>query len=118
MTDPNQPISVLDLVKEGRDEAITALADALNEDKAETLALFPETLSILQTLPPQLVAEIGVPMAKGFVDQWGRDAAQSGEKVLATGIATAANMVIQQMQMEQQRRAQAQQKLQSGLLAS
>lgn len=130
----NEEVSIVKLVGDAREAVIEQLA-ALLSDAPSALEM-PETLAVMQSIPPQLVEEVALPIIRDVAMQRGVDLDQLSDadylpeqsqgigalfkldKVIAVNISTATNIILQQLQQQAQHRAQASQRLSQGILAA
>lgn len=122
--DATKGISIIEIVSQSR-EAVFAAVTECTDGGIDFLGNIPEILAVLQSIPPQLLEDVGIAILEDFTDKRGTDIASdvgrefliSFDKVLAANIAAATNIVLQQLREQQVRQAEAQHKLRNGLLA-
>lgn len=118
-----QDVSVVELVSQARESAMQALADYTGIEIEELFEL-PEIVTVMQSIPPQLVDNVGLATLGEFATRRGCEPNSDGarywyrvfDKVIAANIAAATNLVLQNLREQQMRQAETQRKLSSGLL--
>lgn len=122
---PIEGISIVQAVAQSR-EAVFEIVMAVTGGDIDFLGYIPEILAVLQSIPPQLLEDIGVATLQDFTTRRGvpLDGEESREyliafdKVLAANIAASINFVMQNIREQQAREHESQRRLQSGLLAA
>lgn len=118
-----QEISVVALVAQSREAVLKAISDYTGF-AVEDLWEISEIVAVIQSIPPQLVEDVGLATLGQFAKDRGvekdSDLAQDFyagfDKVLAANIAAATNIVLQQLREQHARQVETQRKLSAGLL--
>lgn len=118
-----QEISVVALVAQSREAVMQAIAEYTGF-AVEDLWEISETVAVMQSIPPQLLTDVGLATLGQFAKDRGvekdSDLAQDFyagfDKVIAANIAAATNVVLQQLREQHARQVDTQRKLSAGLL--
>jgi hypothetical protein len=130
LNDNLAPVSVVDLISAHRATAIDLLLGAIHSHdysprrKVDFAGLFPSTLSVLCGMPDELADNVAMPIFKRFFDDYElsrevyEDVVRAAQldDVIATGIRTAVQAVLQQYQEQQRAKEISRQKLLQGRL--
>lgn len=101
-------MSVIDAVSEGRYHATFALRNLFGVTDLASITEWVIVISALQSLPKQLVDEIGIPIIAKFFEEENLDPQNAGDRaiaspfaeVIATSVTTAAQYVFANMQQQ------------------
>lgn len=118
-----QEISVVALVAQSREAVMQAIAEYTGF-AVEDLWEISEIVAVMQSIPPQLLTDVGLATLWQFAKDRGvekdsdlaRDFYAGFDKVIAANIAAATNFVLQQLREQHARQVDTQRKLSAGLL--
>lgn len=120
---PEQPVSVVSVVSDAREAVMDLLSKTFGFDSMDLWEV-SEIIAVLQSIPPQLVEDVGIAILTDFLDRHtvrGEKDRQNFlgvfDRVLAANIATATNIVMHNLREQQARQAEMEQRLRSGFLA-